>query len=449
MVWWAYQKRLIQLKDLRVWFATQELVARRCRLKDGQKPHYGIEELRCLVAGRGGEGESVRRLERVGLLTWSSSEIAFAQEPSELRVHDTSSLYEMLARIQNQRRKVPVPRQVLRFIASPWSKRCMIATILGHLFRCLYYHVGECVSGGFCKASWISEVFSVNLRNVKGARKFLARELEFFQFVPTPQSLLNRYGSKVLINLSWSGSAVDKPPRERSELPPPKASSAGELPPPEEHIQPLQEQKHQTTAKGKKLSGVLEARQKEKPTLRHIAPEDLRDTTRLLTLFEEAQGQGFIGGSESERLIFVATAERARVRAIDNPPGLFAELIRRRLWHFVTQDDEDRARERLREHFYGGKGQGRTEVVRYAPSGFSKDALFVSDVQARLQRRGFMGDTFSLVSRELPDWTRGRWEKALTELQEATRKRDEEGVPSPNHVKVAFPLVGSELDLVW
>ena len=76
MIWWAYQKRFIQLKDLRVWFAAQELVARRCRLKDTQTPRYGMEELRRLVAGRGGEGESVRRLERLGLLTWDASHIS-------------------------------------------------------------------------------------------------------------------------------------------------------------------------------------------------------------------------------------------------------------------------------------------------------------------------------------------------------------------------------------
>ena len=130
MVWWAYQKRLIQLKDLRVWFAAQELVARRCQMKDTQRPHYGMEELRRLVAGRGGEGESVRRLERLGLLTWDASHISFALTPADLQVSDLSSLHEMLARIQNHRRKVPVPRQVVRFIAAP-SKRCVIATILG------------------------------------------------------------------------------------------------------------------------------------------------------------------------------------------------------------------------------------------------------------------------------------------------------------------------------
>jgi hypothetical protein len=418
MVWWAYQKRLIQLKDLRVWFAAQELVARRCQMKDRQRPRYGMEELRRLVAGRGGEGESVRRLERLGLLTWDASRMTFALTPADLQLCDVSSLHEMLSRIQNTRRKVPVPRQVIRFIAAP-SKRCVIATILGHLIRCLYYRDGECRSGGFCKASWVAEVFHIDVRNVKAARKFLTETLGLLECMQTPQSLLNRFGCKVLINLSWNGSAVDKSPHEPSELPPPSAHMDTGLPPLEEHKKPFQELKHQKPSEDEQPTGVLETLEEEKPTLKHIMLEDLKDTARLLLLFEEAQVQGIIGGSESERLTFVATAERARVRGVENPEGLFAELVRRRLWHFVTQDDEDQARTRLRAHFYGGK-EAPGEPVRQRPaSGLSKDALFVADVSARLRRHGVLGDVFTVVSAELPQWTKARWEQARAELAAA------------------------------
>ena len=276
MVWWAYQKRFIHLKDLRVWFATQELVARRCQLNHTQQPHYGYEELRRLVASRGGEGASVRRLETLGLLTWNASQIAFALTPADLRVSDLASLHQMLARIQNHRRKVPVPRQVVRFIAAP-SKRCVIATILGHLIRCLYYRAGECGSGGFCKASWIAEVFSVDVRNVKASRKFLAEGLGLLQCIPTPQSLLNRFGPRVFINLSWNGSAVDTSSHEPSELPPPMAQIDTGLPPLREHTKPLQEQKHQKPSEGGTSAGVFDANKEGPPSLRHIVPEDLRD----------------------------------------------------------------------------------------------------------------------------------------------------------------------------
>jgi hypothetical protein len=422
MVWWAYRRRHIQLKDLRVWFGALELVARRCVLTDEREACYTTKELRKLVAGRGGEQDSIRRLEAVGLLSWSETEITFAKEVSELCIPDVSSLHEMLSRIQNNRRKVPVPRQVIRFIASP-CKRCIIATLLGHLIRCLYYRAGECVSGGFCKASWVSEVFSIDIRNVKASRKFLAKTLGLLDYVPLPQSLQNHYGQKVIINLSWNGSAVDKSTHEGSDLPPPPPQTDTGLPPLEGHKKPLREYKHQKPAMGGKSTGVLEPPQGGKPRLRHIVPDDLTDTARLLVLFDEAQAQDLIGGSESERLIFVATAERARLTALTNAPGLFAELVRRRLWHFITQDNEDRAQKRLREHFYGGRGEGKPRMLSRPPQPLSKDALFVADVSARLHRSGVLEDAFLVVSQELADWSKERWEKAQAELSAARQRR--------------------------
>ena len=43
LVWWAYRIRLIQLRDFRVWFAAQEMGARRCQLDPGQVPEYTLK----------------------------------------------------------------------------------------------------------------------------------------------------------------------------------------------------------------------------------------------------------------------------------------------------------------------------------------------------------------------------------------------------------------------
>jgi hypothetical protein len=426
MVWWAYRRRHIHLKDLRVWFGALELVARRCGLRDDRDACYRTTELRRLVAGRGGEEDSIRRLEAVGLLSWKETDITFATEVSDLRAGDVSTLHEMLSLIQNHRRKVPVPRQVVRFIASP-SKRCVIATLLGHLMRCLYYRAGECRSGGFCKASWIAKVFRIDLRNVKASRKFLTETLHLLECVPLPQSLQNRYGQKIIINLSWHGAAVDKSTHERSELPPPPPQTDTSLPPLKEHRKPLRELKHQKPASRGQGAGVLEGKGEETPTLRHIVPDDLTDTARLLRLFDEARSKGLIGGSESDRLTFVATAERARLRAIRNAPGLFAELVRRRLWHFVAQDDEDRAHERLRQYFYGRRGGERPPALCHPEGVLSRDALFVADISARLRRMGFTGEMFLAVSQELPEWTRERWDHAVEELSAAQTREKSHG----------------------
>jgi hypothetical protein len=415
MLWWAYRAKLIELKDVRFWFAAQELVARRCELEEEREAHFTLEEIGRLIRARGGERACLKRLENMGFLKWSSGAIHFASSPEDLRVSDLSSLHALLASITNNQRKIPVPRRVVRFLAQP-CRRSVVAVILAHLMRCLYYRAGECVSGGFCKASWISEVFSVDLRNVKLARKFLEKELSLLECHPIPQSLLNRYGQKVYINLAWDY-AVDKSAPAERELPPPVDDFRTQTPPRRQYRKPsLQEDKYQKPASGGKRPGILETRI-EKPTLAYITAADLRETGRLLELFREATSKGLFSGSESERLLFIAAAERARLYGSHNPPGFFSQLICRRLFHCISSEDEERARKRLNDYCYGG-GRQLVTPKELPGGGPSKDALFVADVQRRLARAGFSGDVFALVSRELPEWTRERWERAARELRE-------------------------------
>src|SRR5215470_2706907 len=91
LLWWCYRSRLIQLRDFRVWFAAQEMVARRCQVASDQVPAYTPKELHGLVGGVGGEHlrASLRRLEAMGLLTWSSTALTFDTPPAHLSgVHD-------------------------------------------------------------------------------------------------------------------------------------------------------------------------------------------------------------------------------------------------------------------------------------------------------------------------------------------------------------------------
>ena len=95
LVWWAYRTRHIQLMDLRVWFAAQEMGARRCQLQPDQVPDYTPTELHGLVGGAGGEHlrASLRRLEAMGLLTWSHTHLTFATAPADVRgPHDLTGL---------------------------------------------------------------------------------------------------------------------------------------------------------------------------------------------------------------------------------------------------------------------------------------------------------------------------------------------------------------------
>src|SRR5215467_8852934 len=450
LVWWAYRIRLIQLLDFRVWFAAQEMVARRCQLNPSQIPVFTPQELHGLVGGRGGEHlrASLRRLAAAGLLTWSTTQLTFATSPTDLRGrHDLSAFHTMVTAIPNPARRVPVPRQAMRLIAGG-CRPSVIATILGHLIRCLYYREHRCISGGWCKASWIAEVFRMDLRNIKAARKHLVA-IGWLRLCDTPQTLCNRWGSYLLVNLSWMRAAIGKTSQDdaqtlSSESPPPLAFSTTKLPPPyKEYKEPLQELEHQKPAlqadsatlplplqhaepvSGGRTSGAYtQAREKTKkttnhtPTLSHIVPEDLTNTSRLLALFEQAHTQGLIGKSDSERLTFLSLAEHAKVVGSHNPCGLFAELTRRKCWHFVTESDEDAAYRCLKQHLYGQLPPSVSAPARItpAPPELSKDAFMVRELQRELARQGWHGDIFAWVHQYDPAWSRARWERATAEL---------------------------------
>jgi hypothetical protein len=47
-----------------------------------------------------------------------------------------------------------------------------------------------------------------------------------------------------------------------------------------------------------------------------------------------------------------------------NPCGLFAALVRRQQWHFVTDSDEDVAQARLKAYLYGPAARARRHPRR-------------------------------------------------------------------------------------
>jgi hypothetical protein len=64
---------------------------------------------------------------------------------------------------------------------------------------------------------------------------------------------------------------------------------------------------------------------------------------------ERRSGFGHVGNSEAERLKFIAAAEHALACGRRNQAGMFAVIVRRGLWSFLSLHDEDRARKRAQE----------------------------------------------------------------------------------------------------
>lgn len=388
-VWTAYNNQRIHLSDIRFWCAAQEMVARRCQLPAGKQPMYRQDEWQSLTGREGGITAAIARLQTAGLLTWEMTALTF---PSPI-IETNTPLDTMLAQIPNHHRRIPVPRRLLRFLAKSGS-RVLLATILGHLFRCLYYRQGQCRAEGFCKASWIADVFGVSPRAVKTARQRL-EALGFLQRADTPHWVRNRYGQKMTINLQWDGKTMPEiqAPEPHTKTAPLIALESPQIAPPNSHKELLPEEKHQKPAYDGP-TGVLStlfAQAREclrngstlleesvpvqktsstavpthhspistlkttsllPPRLHHIVLPDLRDMERLLTLYSQAVQTRLIGPSEAERLAFVALAQHVLAFRPTNPGGLFLQLLRQRRFTFITQEEEDIARRRLLAYVY-------------------------------------------------------------------------------------------------
>lgn len=313
--WSCLQSGDIELRDLRVWLACHELVARRCTLKAGRTPRYTFEEIHVLVGGAGGEHvrQSVRRLERNGLLEFAEDTVITT--PYETREHAG--------------RLVPVPRPILRLLARSRG-RAFIATVLGHLLRCVFYRNGVCRSGGWCKASWVSEAFGVAVRAVKEARARLIR-LGLLQRVAADQLRLNRLGSPHVVSLDWASKPAPRQHRSTTESAPPKKHK--EL--------SSRRVDHQKPAR---LADPAGARTRARePDLNNVTGVDLTDPWRLAALFKQARLRGWVQRTEADILSVFAAATHVLRVGTQNPPGLFRWIIERRRFDVIACSDEDKA----------------------------------------------------------------------------------------------------------
>ena len=177
----------------------------------GRRSAAGIHAPGNPKTGRRGRGEreAVNKLLAVGLLREvSKTSIEFATDPGELRF-EPETLEATLDLIPNNDRRVPVPRRIVRLIAGG-ARRTLIATILGHLIRCLFYKRGMCHPKGCVKASWIAEVFGVSERRVSRQQRRHLVALGWLLPQETSQRTLNGHGLWVTINLAWDALAEAK-----------------------------------------------------------------------------------------------------------------------------------------------------------------------------------------------------------------------------------------------
>ena len=157
--------------------------------------------------------------------------------------------------------------------------------------------------------------------------------------------------------------------------------------------------------------------QPPRPDLRRVRAEGLADPGRTLELHRQAVDRGLVAAGESGRLRVLAAAEHARSAGRSNPPGLFASVLRRGLWGYITGAEEDAAAHRLKAHLHGPPPPRVPAPPGPAgpPAGqaLSADAALVRLVRSRAGPRV---DAYHVLRRDSSAWTRERYDRAASEL---------------------------------
>lgn len=489
-LWWLRKLGILRGLDFRVFFALLEMQARRCELPAGRDPQYSLLELSRLCGGTS-EPElkrSLRRLRKVGFVKgFTRTTLVLARNADDLTLDDETRefLDEKFLLLRSPKRLVPLPRRMVRLLA---SGACMTfaAVILGTAIATLFFRRGVVTARGAYKASWLAEAFGISERTVYRHRTYLVEELRWLRIIASPQLRQNANGLLVEVDLDWDGApsvlvsieakpeashgAGEPEPERKTRATPepdcqaPPAQNGGHLSGLRDlYKEPFQEELNNKPAPGGgpgSGNGVYQPKISDsdrnsnsnsnpnsernanasanstgaKPNLKRVTLADLKDPARLAELHAQAVAEKLITGSENDRLQFFAAAERAKTVGSKNPPGLFVRIVRSGLWRFLSQDDEEAARRKIRALLYpearpesNGRhrpflglsddlSMGQRERFEAPRPRLSEDALIVQAVTNALKRAGFRGDPFYALKRERPEWTRDRWNAALAEL---------------------------------
>lgn len=348
-------------------------------------PQYDLTELHNRVGGVGGEyiREDLRLLEKRNLLTFSTTEIVVTLTP----LPQADVLLNDVAKYRHQQRTIPVPRRLLEFLCQV-SQPSIFKVVLAYLLRGLSLKQGGIINAkGSAKSSWLAEIAGVSLRAVKAARQCLISIGWLGEDNTTSQRKLNQTGAYFTINLDWTASKNQPSVRPAStsdtqttaDFAPLSEVSTGNFAPPYRDIDlPMEKERNQNLVEPN-TTGVSQDLEKiPQPNIRNVIPIDLTSTSRTLALFEDAVGKGMLADTEANRLNWVAAAVRANMVKARDPIRVFMGIVRRKLWHYITHDEEDRARKALRR--LQEKSEGKRGEPSCAQSVRSSDVTSAGDV---------------------------------------------------------------------
>lgn len=332
----AYEAGLVKYRTLRSYFACVAVIASReaARRARGERLRREAQAVRPEeVARLAGVSERIaaydlKRLHKVGLIERAGDLVLLSTQP----LHCASELLEHASPTRSWSRPVPMPRAVVRFLASS-TRPALTKVLLAYCMRGLAIErtTGAVRGRGTVKSSWIASTFGLSLRAAKAGRASLIALGLIARDEGSTQHKLNRDGAYFELNLAWSrtGSAP-RPAQNRTESAPPIG-----------RLKTLSELEDQRTAGAGVLSG---------PDLGNVCMQDLGRFTRMEDLFWQAVDRKFLRGSQMDALNFLAAAVHARFGKARDPVRVFVAIVRRGLWAHITCAEEERARAALVRH---------------------------------------------------------------------------------------------------
>jgi hypothetical protein len=338
----ALNEREITFRAFRAFIGCFELIAIReaaersnARRQKELQRRFLRSELAHLIGAK--EGITLRRelsaLNAVGLLTFTETAIDCAG--------GAARSVELLGS-RGGKRLIPVPRQVLKFLAR-CSRPALAKTVVAYLLRGLALErSGRIRSAGTVKISWICKLCQISERAARSARAELVRLGWITKDTGSFQRKLNRDGAYFVINPVWR--------RVAKRFAPLRPEKCAQSAPPIEKPETPYGSKNQKAARPQRpalqaQTGVCMANSEEvleRPTLRNIRLPDLQRLSRLKMLYAQATAAKWIAHSEANFRNFVAAAARA-TRVDGDSVRVFVGIVRRGLWHHLTIADEERA----------------------------------------------------------------------------------------------------------
>lgn len=285
--------------------------------------------------------KALRELEATGLLTLKEGNLTFCATV-------TPEAEPYLADLKTSpQRPVPIPRRIMRVLARHGRASELVGALI-HLLRCLFINQGNINHTGFIKNAFITRLTGLSDRTIQGARHWM-KAMGWIIPKSVTQGVLNRFGGCFSVNLnppledeSEALISLQEPSRSAEFAPPPSASLLYTNNQPNYQYVPPQEDPPSFH------SGVF-AKTMEKPTLTDIQQEDLQVMPRLEALYRQAIDRKWLPDCEASIKNFVAAATRS-IQIEGNPVKIFVGLVKKGLWGYITQAQEDKSLKALKNY---------------------------------------------------------------------------------------------------